>query len=126
MKLHLFLLVSSLTVSGFALAGQGLYRCEGVADNSEWTIEVDLRHGEAWLFDNDTLADAKLASVRSLESFPPQTVYSFESTARDARGRYSLEFNETRRNALITLLLNNEVTTLEFLNCKAVRKLVLK
>lgn len=99
------------------------YRCDNVAGVSEWTIEIDLSgKPKAEFFDNDTWAPAKLVSMRSIETYPSQRVYVFESIDRSKQGRYSLTFNQTQKTASISFMMNERLRTFKP-KCMAVDQL---
>lgn len=82
------------------------YNCSNVGGTAEWTISVDLKKKLAGFFNNDTTVVIPLKYVRSLETRPPQMVYTFEGNDTESRGeKMQIRFNETKLKASVTFSL---------------------
>ena len=93
------LFLSTLATSP-SFAGDTKFACSGVYGEDEYTIYIDLEKPLAGFFDNDSTSLYPLKKVRSLESMPPQTQYTFE--AIENRKLTRVVFNVTRMTASIT------------------------
>lgn len=77
------------------------YECEGFAGVDEYRVGITLSKKKAGFFDNDGTSIMALKSVKSLESMPPQTLYTFVGSEVSYDGSLRLEFNETRLHAVL-------------------------
>ncbi len=80
------------------------FSCSNVGGTDEWTIYIDLDKKLAGFFDNDSTAVVPFKSMRSLESIPPQMIYTFEGQDSGSAGeKIRISFNKTRKSASVTL-----------------------
>jgi hypothetical protein len=86
-----------------AQAASKKFACANVNGVDEWTIYIDLNKRIAGFFDNDSTFTIPLTNVRTLESLPPQTLYTFEGKDSNGNwgGKIRISFNITRRTAFI-------------------------
>ncbi|MEK6580083.1 MAG: hypothetical protein AABZ55_12720 [Bdellovibrionota bacterium] len=92
----------SITTASFA--ADKTFICNNVGGTEEWTIYIDLGKKAAGFFDNDTTVWIPLKDIVSLESMPPQTLYTFEGkdTGTSGKERISISFNKTRLSGSVT------------------------
>jgi hypothetical protein len=104
----IFALLSPILASN-ASAGQiqaTKFSCGNVGAIEEWTIFVDLDKQLAGFFDNDTLVKVPLISTTTIESDPPEELFTFEGSDTSAGpGSHVLriEFNKTQLEGTATL-----------------------
>lgn len=98
----LFAAIALLPVSAFASPSN--YECLSVGGTDEWRVSINLTEKQASFFDNDTESYVSLKDVRSLETLPPQLVYTFEGLDQNGRSDSTLRisFNETRMTGSVT------------------------
>ena len=96
------------------------YECEGFAGVDEYRVGITLSEQKAGFFDNDATSIMTLKSVKSLESNPPQALYTFEGPEASYDGTLRLQFNQTRLHAvLISIDRNGKEELLGEAPCKA-------
>jgi hypothetical protein len=80
-----------------AFADVDCIRIDGADD---WRISIHEDRSMASFFDNDHETAMKMTDVRSLESMPPQSVYTFKGN--DEGTKISFNFNETYQTGYLT------------------------
>ncbi len=116
MTIKLITLVTLVATA--AMAAPTKFSCSNVGGTAEWTVYVDLEQKKAGFFDNDNTAVVPLVNVESLESRPPQMVYTFEGkdTGGGTNEVLQISFNYTKRKAYVTFNPKPGAKTLEALD----------
>lgn len=91
--------LSLISAAVFAAPKSSVYGCESLGGVEEYRVGIDLNSGQASFFDNDSISYMKLTQTRILETFPPQTLMTFEGKVAGYSGNLLLYFNLTKKTS---------------------------
>ncbi len=107
MRLLMTALVSLLFSTTLLAGKQTVYTCTLDDDFDDWVLTIVFPEGPVGdsfveFFDNDTTDTLRFKDYRSLETFPPQQVFTFVSyVGRSLVVRNKVSFNKTKLRATL-------------------------